>query len=55
MEEDKSLAKANLMAGKETATEISKPKRNKFVIACAVLASTNSILLGYGEFLCFLN
>ena len=27
-----------------------KIPRNKFVIACAVLASTNSILFGYGMF-----
>ncbi|GLJ23711.1 hypothetical protein SUGI_0449310 [Cryptomeria japonica] len=29
------------------AMETSKPKRNMYVIACAVLASTNSVLLGY--------
>lgn len=26
-----------------------KPKRNKFALACAILASMTSILLGYGE------
>jgi len=27
-----------------------KPKRNKFALACAVLASMTSILLGYGQY-----
>jgi hypothetical protein len=26
-----------------------KPKRNVYAIACAILASTTSILLGYGQ------
>jgi hypothetical protein len=26
-----------------------KPKRNIYALACAVLASTTSILLGYGQ------
>lgn len=28
-----------------------KPKRNKFALACAILASMTSTLLGYGELL----
>ncbi|KAH9303447.1 hypothetical protein KI387_015030, partial [Taxus chinensis] len=40
--------KSDVMGGKEVAAMGNpKPKRNKFVIACAVLASTNSVLLGY--------
>ena len=30
-----------------------KPKRNKYAMACAMLASMTSILLGYGEFFFF--
>lgn len=30
--------------------ECEKPPLNKYALACALLASTNSILLGYGQF-----
>jgi len=41
------------MAVDEAASMIdpkNKPKRNKFALACAILASMTSILLGYGEY-----
>ena len=39
--------------GEKAVTEFDAPKkkgRNKYAIACTVLASMTSILLGYGEF-----
>jgi len=38
------------MAVDQSSVPQNKPKTNNFALACAILASMTSILLGYGEF-----
>lgn len=44
------MATEEAVSMKQDLNPQNKPKRNKFALACAILASMTSILLGYGEY-----
>lgn len=50
LEEDDQSHQWRITGGSTGNSCSKKPRLNRYALACAVLASTNSVLLGYGEF-----